>query len=162
MKTSFSTASTRRYLIVSVLLYLLSLFTPAFIYTGGKVTGAEALMLGWFPALFGILELLSGKHMGYIGTISWFANLFMMGTCIAILNKRRKISIYVSIVTLCLSSLFFIIKDLDVPDNHTMVHVRAGAGTFFWMCSFIGGWLAALSLEPDANRPKSGGGDVNR
>lgn len=154
MRTAL-TSSTRRFLAVSVLMYLFSLVSSAFVYDGGKATGAEALMLGWFAAIFGVLELISGEHLGYVGTIAWVANLFMVATCVGIFNRRRKVSIILSIVTLCFSSLFFMIKHIDAPDGHMMANVRAGGGTFLWIGSFFFGWLAAVSLEPVAKERKA-------
>lgn len=139
--------SSRFYLAVSVLLYLVALLCPGFTHDSGKVLGVHALALGWMPAIFGII-MLFGKSFEFVGIISWFANIFILVTWFGIFTKRRSMAVIFSIITLCFSSLFFLTKEIAIPDGQTMTHVRVSYGAFLWIGSFVFAWLAAVSLRP--------------
>ena len=158
MNSSTLTLFSRFLFVLSIVLYILSLFLPAFAHDRGNVPGTEALALGWFPAAVGVVALLGGDT-SYFGTISWLANPLMLVVWCALFVKSRPHSIVASIAALCFSSLFFLVHTINIPDGHSMFHVHAGRGCFLWMGSMLIGLLAALILQPaksDDENPNEG------
>lgn len=142
----------KKILLLSVLLFLISLVVPAFSYHGTQPTrdycyGWLTLALGWFPAIFGLVGSPQGQFE-YIGTISWLANPLLMTAWIGILIKSRLMSMFSGIAALCLSCLFFLTHNIPIPDNQSMTNVSVSIGYFLWISSMVCVLIAASRLDP--------------
>lgn len=158
MNSSNLTLFSRFLFVLSIVLYILSLLFPAFSHDRGNVPGTEALVSGWFPAIFGVVALVGGDT-SYFGTISWVANPLMLVVWYSLFVKSRPTSIVASVAALCFSSLFSLVHLINIPDGHSMSHVHPGSGCFLWMGSMLIGLLAALFLQPaesDDENPNAG------
>jgi len=142
-------------LLLSILTFAVSLATPAFWYDGGPGKhdadmGWEALVLGWFPAIFGIFMIPTG-NLEYFGTFSWLASPVLWMSWVGILMKSKSLTVNSACAAICLSLLFFTCRNIPVPDNQSMNDVSVGIGYFIWLLSMGCSLIAGVFLKPKSS-----------
>lgn len=130
----------------SIILFLLSLFLPAFTYqTSSHIDGLMALTMSLLPAIFGILGTIQG-HTDFFGTISWFANPILFSSWIFLFRKSRNRALFTSVLAFVLSLLFLTTHTIPVPDNNNMENISVSYGYFMWLASILCACVVSYSL----------------
>lgn len=119
---------------LSLLLFFASLALPAFHSDKGVQPGWGALIIGWFPAAFGVF---TGAHntSEWLGTLAWFANPLLMLAWLFLAMKKRWVGLVLTLVTIATGSLFFQLKTIIVPENGTLNQVVPEIGCYIWLAA---------------------------
>jgi len=124
---------------ISIGLFIVSLVLPGFSYVGGSgnigtIWGAEALGMGWFPAIIAIAALPSGDAT-YVPTIAWMANPCVFVAWGACFMGWRRGAIGFAIASAVLALLFVFAHQIPIPDGQTKGDIQLGAGFFIWIAA---------------------------
>jgi hypothetical protein len=140
----------RKLLLMSVAIFAISLFIPVFTFEGDHSErwdlGYAELVLGWFPALLGIIGLPQGIFE-FVGYIAWFGNPFLVCAWWGILMKLRQIALICSVVAFCFGLLFLTMHTIAIPEGARMQNVKVSFGYFLWMTSMVLCMVAAYHVS---------------
>ena len=137
-------------MIASIVLFAVSLACPAFHAGAGALRqatpGYEALTLGWFAALFALIELPLG-HVEMLGTVTWFVNPLLMLSWLLTWRRRGGAAVTLALLAFVLSLGFVLVRTIPVPDNQTFEHITPGIGYVLWVLSTLCALLAAGRID---------------
>lgn len=145
-----SNRTARLLIVASIALYVLSLALPAFTCDADgadgvprrAVPGGEALALGWFAAIFGVLGVFTGSTE-LLGTVTWIVNPMLLAAWI-LAWRARSAATWFSAAAFLVSLVFLAVHTIPVPDNQTMRHIVPGTGYGLWVLSTLAAIVAAV------------------
>ena len=145
---------------LSVLLFVLSLILPAYYYGPAEARrptqGWECLIIGWFPAIFGVFGVFGG-HDDLLGTVTWIVNPMLVAIWATVFVRSRGAAVIGALGTLAMSLGFLGVHTIPVPDGHTQDHIAPAVGYGLWVASaavaLVAAIVAALGGEREVVRP---------
>lgn len=130
---------------LSILLFAASVASPAFHSDGSDQTaGWSALLIGWVPALFGVLGLLQGQAEMWT-CLAWFANPLLV-VCLVLVMQRRGRALTFGLAALGLGLVFLATRSLPAGD-HSLSNVVPGVGYWLWIASMLAAIVGAVLTE---------------
>ena len=136
-------------LMASFMLFVASLFFPAFnLSNGDSFGGLQTLLIGWM-GLFAVGD----EDYGGIGLFAWYANLFLFPIWLGLVFSKLRFAtiggLVLTIFGLGLASISIFVKTLLLDEGGSTAAVTSmGFGFYLWLSSFVIcaiGYLAVLA-----------------
>jgi len=152
------TAKTSRWtaiaaVIVSLLLLVASLCSPAFLFGPGNVYP------GWFLFFFGwigVFKMLSGEF----DALSWCANPCLVVAIILLLNREYRAAMIASVVTCGFAACSFLLKEINLGTSSSKAAIIGhGAGFYLWLAAIAtccGAAVILSAMSPPKERRERG------
>ena len=144
---AFSPPSQARFLAIasSVVLFTASLAVTAF-YSDGhdRTAGWSALLIGWVPAIFGVLGLLRLDFEMWT-CLAWFANPLLL-VCLTLAAQGRRRALAFGVAALGFALVFLATRSLPAGD-HSLGNVIPAIGYWLWMASMLAAMVGAVLTE---------------